>query len=444
MSAGQTPDAAGGRSDDAGRTGDAGRTDDAGRSPLSRRGFLGGAAGIGGAAVGASATGAYAATRSDDTPHTAPVHDVVPYYGDHQAGIATPVQERLVFAAFDVTSKRGSDVVALLKEWAAAGAKLTTGAPVGDVAGHPMAPPDDTGEAEGLRAANLTLTVGFGPSLFDDRFGLADRRPAALAEIPPLPGDELDPDRSGGDLCVQACADDAQVAFHAVRNLLRLGRGTVVMRWCQLGFGRTSTTSRSQSTPRNLMGFKDGTNNIVAESTADMARHVWVGDRADQTWMRGGSYLVARRIRMMIESWDRDRLEDQEAVIGRQKVGGGPLTGVHEHDKVDLRATRPGGESVVAENAHIRLAAPETNAGRKILRRGYSFTDGMDPRTGQLDAGLFFICFQNDPAGQFVAIQRRLGSSDALNEYIKHVSSAVFACPPGIRPGGFWGQDLFT
>lgn len=414
-----------------------------GRSPMSRRGFLSGAAGVGGVAVGAGATGAFAATQDDGPPAVRPVGDVVSFYGDHQAGIDTPAQERLVFASFDVTTDRRDDLEAMLKEWTAAAAKLTRGAPVGEVAGHPMAPPEDTGEAEGLPAANLTLTVGFGPSLFD-RFGLAARRPAALQEIPALPTDELDADRSGGDLCVQACADDAQVAFHAVRNLLRIGRGAVVMRWCQLGFGRTSTTSRNQSTPRNLMGFKDGTRNIVAEETKDMRSFVWVGEDSDQAWMRGGSYLVARRIRMLIESWDRDRLEDQELVIGRQKVGGAPLTGVHEHDKVDLAAKLPDGLLAVDENAHIRLAAPATNDGQRMLRRGYSFTDGMDPRTGQLDAGLFFLCFQRDPERQFVAIQRRLGASDLLNEYIKHVGSAVFACPPGVRPGGFWGQGLFA
>ncbi|GAA5009575.1 iron uptake transporter deferrochelatase/peroxidase subunit [Actinopolymorpha pittospori] len=411
---------------------------------VSRRGFLTGAAGVGGVAVGAGAARVLAGNDDGETrtAATPPPSDVVSFYGDHQAGIATPAQERMVFASFDVTTTARADLVELLKSWTEAGAHLVKGSPVGAVAGHPMAPPVDTGEAEGLAAANLTLTVGFGPSLFDRRFGLEQRRPAALRELPALPGDELDPDRSGGDLCVQACADDAQVAFHAVRNLLRLGRGSVVMRWCQLGFGRTSTTSRSQSTPRNLMGFKDGTNNIRAEDTADLSGFVWVGQGSEPAWMRGGTYLVARRIRMLIESWDRDRLEDQEAVFGRQKVGGGPLTGTNEHDKVDLAAKGPDGMPVIATNAHIRLAAPSENGGRKILRRGYSFTDGMDPLTGQLDAGLFFVSFQNDPE-TFVRLQRRLGASDALNEYIKHVGSAVFACPPGVRPGGWWGQGLF-
>lgn len=409
-------------------------------SALSRRGLLTGTAGVGGVAIGAAATGLINAASADDVVPPAPT--TVPFYGTHQAGIATPVQERLVFASFDVTTEDRTELVEMLRTWTAAGAKLVRGEPVGEVAGHPMAPPEDTGEAEGLPPANLTLTVGFGPSLFDDRFGLASRKPAALQEIPALPADELDPERSGGDICVQACADDAQVAFHAVRNLLRLGRGTVVMRWCQLGFGRAATTTTRQSTPRNLMGFKDGTNNIVAEDKAAMDSFVWVGSDADQAWMKGGSYLVVRRIRMLIEAWDRDRLEDQEAVIGRQKVGGGPLGAVHERDEVPLDKKTADGNPVIEPTAHIRLAAPSSNDGRKILRRGYSFTEGMDPRTGQLDAGLFFICFQKDPQAQFVAIQRKLGESDLLNEYIKHVASAVFACPGGLSPGQWWGQQL--
>jgi deferrochelatase/peroxidase EfeB len=160
--------------------------------------------------------------------------------------------------------------------------------------------------------------------------------------------------------------------------------------------------------------------------------------------MRGGTYVVSRRIRILVESWDRDRLEDQETVIGRQKVGGAPLTGRRERDVVDLNAKDSKGNLAVDADAHVRLAAPASNGGQKILRRGFNFTDGMDPRTGQLDAGLFFICFQKDPAKQFVEIQRRLGASDLLNEYIKHVASAVFACPPGLREGEWWGQALFA
>jgi deferrochelatase/peroxidase EfeB len=367
----------------------------------------------------------------------------VPFYGRHQAGIATPAQDRLAFAAFDVTSTDTGSLERLLGTWAAAAAQMTKGEPIGSVETAPQVPPIDTGEALGLPAAKLTVTVGFGPSLFDDRFGLAGKRPAALAAIPPLPGDTLDPDRSNGDLCVQACADDPQVAFHAIRNFARLARGTAVMRWSQLGFGRTSSTSTSQATPRNLMGFKDGTNNIKAENTDEMDRFVWVGEETDQPWLRGGSYLVARRIRMLIESWDTDYLADQEQVFGRFKNSGAPLTGKHEFDEVDLNALKDN-QPVIPVDAHIRLASPKTNGGQRILRRGYSYTDGIDADTGLLDAGLFFIAFQKDPRKQFVPLQRKLGSHDRLNEYIRHTGSGLFAVPPGLSgAGNWWGKSLF-
>ncbi|HEX2265421.1 MAG TPA: Dyp-type peroxidase [Solirubrobacterales bacterium] len=306
----------------------------------------------------------------------------------------------------------------------------------------PLAPPDDTGETVGLLPSRLTVTFGFGPGLFDrPGLGLAGRRPAALEPLPSLPGDVLDPGKSGGDVCVQACSDDPQVAFHAVRNLARIGRGTVAMRWSQLGFGRTSTTSRSQDTPRNLMGLKDGTANIRAEDGEDMSRFVWVGDEGP-AWLRGGTYMVTRRIRMLLEVWDRASLRDQERTIGRHKYSGAPLGGEDEFEPLPLDAERDG-RPLIPRDAHVRLASANENDGARILRRGYSFTDGVDESLGELDAGLFFVSFQRDPE-QFVAIQRRLGRFDALNEYIKHVGSALFAVPPGAKPGGYVGESLFS
>jgi deferrochelatase/peroxidase EfeB len=308
---------------------------------------------------------------------------------------------------------------------------MCAGRAAGPVNATGALPPDDTGEALGLTPARLTITFGFGPTLFDDRFGLASKRPAALIDLPPFADDSLQPERSGGDLAVQACADDPQVAFHAVRNLARIGRGIVYMRWSQLGFGRTSSTSRAQDTPRNLMGFKDGTNNIKLEDEDALRRFVWVGEGDDPAWMRNGSYLVSRRIRMLIEVWDRATLDDQEQTIGRHKSSGAPLGATREFDAVD--------RSKLPVDAHVRLAKSDV----RILRRGYSFTDGVDDRLGQLDAGLFFLAFQRDPRTQFVPLQRRLAQNDALNEYISHTGSAIFAVPPGATgPGRFVGDGL--
>jgi deferrochelatase/peroxidase EfeB len=404
---------------------------------FSRRRLLLGA-GAAGAAVALGGTELERVLTGGDSPRT------VPFHGPHQAGIATPAQDRLVFAAFDVTAPRVSDVRDLLRDWTDAAALMTAGEPAGPVDGQPLSPPEDTGEAAGLAPSRLTITFGFGPTLFDHRFGLGAQRPAALADLPAFAGDALDPNRSGGDLCVQACADDPQVAFHAVRNLARIGRGLVVLRWTQLGFGRTSSTSRAQETPRNLMGFKDGTNNIKLEDEDELAREVWVGDGDGPAWMTGGSYLVARRIRMLIEVWDRASLTDQEQTIGRAKTSGAPLGKRAEHDDVDLDARGEDGSPLVPVDAHVRLAGPEVNDGIRILRRGYSFTDGIDPRLGQLDAGLFFLAFQRDPRRQFVPLQRRLARNDALNEYITHNGSALFAVPPGVSPGGFVGETLLA
>ena len=242
---------------------------------------------------------------------------------------------------------------------------------------------------------------------------------------------------------VQACADDPQVTFHAIRDLARIGRGIVAIRWAQLGFGRTSSTVASQATPRNLLGFLDGTNNVHGDDEPTMDEHIWVGGGDDPAWMQAGSYLVARRIRMRIEAWDRNSRGDQEATIGRHKLTGAPLTGTSEHDTVDLTALGSDGKPVIPLAAHIRLAAPATNGGIRLLRRGYSFTDGIDGQTGQLDGGLFFVCYQRDPRTGFVPVQTRLAASDALNEYIQHVGSGLFAVPPGIAAGGYIGQTLF-
>ncbi|MGH3854000.1 MAG: iron uptake transporter deferrochelatase/peroxidase subunit [Pseudonocardiaceae bacterium] len=406
---------------------------------LPRRRLLSGVAGLG--IVGAASVGLTSCTVSSaGTPART---QAVPFYGAHQAGITTDAQDRLVFAAFNVTTTHREDLVDMLKTWTAAAGAMARGVMIpGDSLADEM-PPADTGETVGLPPTRLTITIGFGPSLFDGRFGLAPRRPAVFAELPALPNEILDPARCGGDIGIQACADDPQVAFHAVRNLARLGRGAVVNWWTQLGFGRTSSTGAGQQTPRNLMGFKDGTRNIRGNDSATLDKYVWVGAEAGQAWMRGGSYLVARRIRMFTEAWDRDRLSDQEAVFGRAKYTGAPLTGKTEFDTPDFAAKTADGQLTIPDNAHIRLAAFENNGGLRILRRGYSFTDGIDTQTGTLDAGLFFISFQKDPA-QFVTLQRHLGTQDALNEYIRHVGSALFACPQGVpNASGYWGRALF-
>jgi len=405
---------------------------------ISRRRLLA-SAGVGAAAVGFGGGGLLVGHRlaeADDGTGS------VPFYGEHQAGIGTAAQDRLHFAAFDLLSEDPAELRELMRLWTVAAAEACAGEMVGSVNDVPLAPPDDTGETVGLLPSRLTVTFGFGPGLFEKPgLGLGAKRPPALRHLPPLPGDELDPSESGGDICIQACSDDPQVAFHAIRNLARIGRGVVAMRWSQLGFGRTASTSRSQDTPRNLMGMKDGTANIRAEDSEDMERFVWVGGEGP-AWMRGGTYMVTRRIRMLLEVWDRASLQDQELTIGRHKYSGAPLGGSEEFEPLPLEAQR-NGHPVIPVDAHVRLASAKENDGARLLRRGYSFTDGVDESLGELEAGLFFISFQRHPE-QFVAIQQRLGSLDALNEYIKHIGSALFAVPPGAAPGGYVGEALLA
>jgi deferrochelatase/peroxidase EfeB len=411
------------------------------RAGPSRRRLLAGA-GAAGAGVLAGGLAGYFAGQDGRAAATGASGQTIPFYGTRQAGIATPAQDRLAFGSLNaVTGATASDIRDLLQAWTRAAADMTAGRLVGQDT-QPYAPPVDTGEAVGSPVSRLTITIGYGPSLFDHRFGLAGRKPSALAQLPPLPNEDLDPDYTGGDLCVQACSDDPLVAFHAVRNLARIGMGVVEHNWMELGFGRTSTTTAGQPTPRNLLGFKDGTRNIKAGQASLMNDYVWVGRETDQPWLRGGSYLVARKIRIFVENWDRDYLQDQENTIGRAKVSGAPLSGGKEFTTPDFAATGSDGQPAIPAHAHIRLASFEHNGGTRILRRGYSFTDGIDPQAGTLLGGLFFIAFMKNPA-QFVRLQQSL-AADALNEYIHHTGSAVFACPPGLRPGQDWGRSLFA
>jgi deferrochelatase/peroxidase EfeB len=420
---------------------------------VSRRGLLG-AAGAGLAGVAAGAAGGFALASSDDGPQAQPNPGArtYPFYGEHQAGIITPMQDRLHLAAFDVTASSRTELVELLQDWTNAAERMTRGLGAGDLgptSGPYGAPPDDTGEAIGLPPAGLTITFGFGPSLFrsgeKDRFGLGGRQPAALQRLPHFPADNLEPTRSDGDLCIQACADDPQVAVHAVRNLARIAFGRAAVRWSQLGFGRTSSTSTAQATPRNLFGFKDGTMNLKAEDPAGLDQHVWVpaGVDAKAGWLAGGSYLVARRINMTIEIWDRQSLREQEQIVGRTKAQGAPLSGGTEFDQPDFSLKGRGEEPLVAADAHVRMVHPDSNNGVRMLRRGYNFVDGSNG-LGRLDAGLFFLAFVRDPRTHFIPMQTKLGLGDGLSEYIQHTGSALFAIPPGIAEGGYVGQTLFA
>jgi deferrochelatase/peroxidase EfeB len=418
---------------------------------FSRRHMLGSAVltGLTGTALGAAGGGfaghAMAARRKDDSSgggdDNVDLRRSYPFYGQlHQGGIDTLPQRYAMFMSFSLTAGAGrAELKTVLARWSAAAAVLQQGRPVGAVQPQvEVQPPADTGEASGLSPASLTVTIGLGPSLFGARFGLAARRPARFTDLPPLNGDNLDPRLRGGDLSVQACSDDPQVCYHAVRNLARLGRNIVSPSWAVLGFGRASA-GPGQHTPRNLLGFKDGTRNVATDAEYD--RFVWVDD-GDQPWMDGGTYQVVRKVRMLLETWDVDRIGNQQRIFGRTKEEGAPLSGNGEFDTPDFAAKGADGNSLIDPMSHVGLAARENNDGIMIRRRSYNYTDGLDAN-GQLNAGLLFISYQKDPQN-FIRLQNRLGAHDLLNEYIRHIGSAIFAVPPAPAEGHYIGQSLFS
>jgi deferrochelatase/peroxidase EfeB len=415
------------------------------KNGLSRRSLFAVTAAVG-STIGLAGPAAALPATAGDAGRAA--RDAVAFHGPHQAGIVTDQQSHTYMATFDVTATKRADLVALLKTWTAAAERLTSGLPVAPAtAGYdPAATLFDSGETVGLAPARLTLTFGLGPDLFlkdgTDRFGLASMKPDALVTLPRFVGDKLIDAKTGGDLSVQACADDPQVAFHAVRQLARLVSGAADIRWVQAGF---TTTPDAKATPRNLMGFKDGTQTVT-----DLNRFVWAGNEAPH-WMQGGSYLVVRRIRIALEHWDQMKLAFQEQTIGRSKTSGAPIGMKHESDALPLAATDANGDPVIAENAHVRLANESTNGGAQILRRGYSYNDGVDFTTErwppwrqamEFDAGLLFVSYQRDPRTSFIPMFEKLSRFDMLNQFVTHTGSGIFAVPRGVQPGSYIGQEL--
>ena len=390
---------------------------------MDRREFLK-KAGIGGAglALGLSSASAFFANKEQDSKNIADGQEEISFYGKHQSGITTPMQKNIYFVVLDLHTKDKEEIIQLFKDWTDYSEKLVNGDLVKKDGSNALLPPSDTGETVGLNPYRLTLTFGVSAS-FLTKLGLEKKRPKLFRDLPAFPKEQLREQYTGGDIVIQACADDEQVAFHAVRNLIRKGRNKVTMKWSQSGF---AAIGDRMETPRNLFGFKDGTANVTTEK--DFDKVVWA-DSND--WMKNGSYMAVRRIIMHLETWDRTNLQEQENTFGRYKESGAPFGKQNEFDEVDL--------SLLPVDSHVRLAK---EVDLPILRRSYSYSDGIDPKTGQFDAGLLFIAFQKDP-DSFVKIQTNLGADDKMNEYVTHIGSGLFACFGGVKKGGYIGQDLF-
>jgi dye decolorizing peroxidase len=355
------------------------------------------------------------------------------FHGKHQPGITTPMQAQGQLIAFDLRAGAGrKEAVALLRRWSATAERLMAGEPV-DAGGH------DTGIALDAGPSLLTVTFGFGHSLFG-RTGLEKERPLALDPLPAFSSDHLDKARSNGDLWVQIGANDALVAFHALRAVQKDAAGVARVRWQMNGFNRAPGATAHPMTTRNLMGQIDGTDN-PEPSDHDFDQRIFVSSNDGPGWMAGGSYVVVRRIRMLLDDWEKLGVGDQEKIIGRRKSTGAPLTGGTEHTEMKLDATDADGEPVIPLNAHARITRPDQNGGAALLRRPFSFHDGFDA-DGAPDAGLLFICWQADPLRGFVPVQRKLDRGDALSAFIRHEASGLFAVPGAAAKGEYVGQRL--
>ncbi|MCX5196334.1 iron uptake transporter deferrochelatase/peroxidase subunit [Streptomyces sp. NBC_00249] len=424
-------------------------TESSGSNPdieISRRRLLGtvGAAGAVGLALGATggalAHSAIADTPAGGTPGSAGSLSSlgatqVAFHGDHQAGITTPLQSKGHVLAFDLAPGAGrTEAAALMRRWSETARRLMAGE---------TAPTGDSGIALDAGPSSLTITFGFGHSFFE-RTGLTARRPTALDPLPDFSSDRIDAQRSNGDLWVQIGADDALVAFHALRAVQKDAGEAARVRWQMNGFNRSPGATGTPMTARNLMGQVDGTANPKPKEP-DFDKRIFVPEAgpgpAEHAWMGSGSYAVVRRIRMLLDDWDKQSLAQQEQVIGRTKATGAPLTGGDETTKMVLDKLGADGKPVIPSNAHARISAPAQNGGAAMLRRPFSFHDGLAP-DGTPDAGLLFICWQADPLRGFVPVQRKLDRGDALSEFIRHESSGLYAVPAGPRAGEYVGQRL--
>ncbi|MGC9378614.1 iron uptake transporter deferrochelatase/peroxidase subunit [Streptomyces sp. MH13] len=413
------------------------------RAGISRRRLLGTAGATGlvlGAAGGAAGYAAAPSSPTAATPLTSLGSEQVMFHGKHQPGITTPMQSRGHLIAFDLAAGAGrKEAAALLRRWSDTARRLMAGDPAGS---------RDTDVARDAGPASLTVTFGFGHSFFG-RTGLAEQRPAALDPLPDFSSDHLDKNRSNGDLWVQIGADDALVAFHALRAVQQDAGSAARVRWQMNGFNRSPGATTHPMTARNLMGQVDGTRNPKPSDT-DFDQRIFVpeqhgssgeNENKEHAWMANGSYAVVRRIRMLLDDWEKLPVKAQEEVIGRRKSDGAPLTGGTETTEMDLEKTDEAGNLIVPINAHARITRPDQNGGAAMVRRPFSYHDGFDA-DGVPDAGLLFICWQADPLRGFVPVQRKLDRGDALSQFIRHEASGLFAVPGGAAEGEYVGQRL--
>jgi deferrochelatase/peroxidase EfeB len=424
-------------------------------SPLDRRRFITrslltlgatGAAGAGAAAgiLGAAGCSVASADSAGRIAARGRMLDGVAFDGPHQAGILTPAQPQATFVALDAVAATRDELRSALQALSFKARRLARGGR--SLTGAADEPPTDCGTLGAVIAPDaLTITIGFGASLFDDRFGLAALRPAVLTAMPAFATDELVAAHTHGDLLLQICAGQRDTVVHALRELMRAVHGSLELRWSIDGFQSAARGPSKHSSSRNLFAFRDGTSNPDASDAALMNRLVWMTAAGEGTpaWAVGATVQVVRVIRMNVEFWDRVGLPEQENMIGRVRESGAPLGGDSEFQDPRLDLDPKGAR--IPLDAHIRLANPRTDAtdDQRILRRGYNYHRGFDA-AGTLDQGLIFCAFNRDPARQFARIQKRL-DHEPLADYVSPVGGGYFLVAPGTGGiEGYVGGGLFA
>ena len=387
--------------------------------PISRKHLLR----LAGAAGGGLALGAAGYTRLDGGSSASAESDVEPFHGTYQAGIVTPQPKYLQFGSLDVTATGKAGLRDLMRSLTATAADLTAGKSGG----------------EAFDPARLTITFGLGASAFDSRFGIAAHRPPALVDMPHFKGDKLEPDLTGGDIGVQCTATSHEVVDRALHAIVAAAHGAATLRWSQYGFVRDPLPGEKGGTPRNILGFKDGTNNLKADDTGKMRSNVWVNAGDGPGWMTNGTYMVTRNLKVLVPNFLIEPLDVQQYAFGRYKASGAPFGQTNEFAPVIVSKEPP--------DSHIMVANPRKpgSEAERILRRSYTFTDGFDAQVSNPTGGLFFIAFNRDPRRQFIPIQQRLSVHDRFTvEYPVPRGSAMYAVPPGIRPDGYVGDSILA